>query len=400
MGRKRLYFSEEHGAGAAVANGAEDRHFVGALARGLEVLACFRKGETMLGNQEIASRCKLPKSTVSRLTYTLTKLGYLHYIESVAKYRLGTAVLALGTTMLARLDVRNFAKPLMEELAATTRASVALGTRDRLSMVYVECVRGPSAISLNIDVGSRISISTSAMGRAFLAASTEEERAPIYEEMRALDSVKWPRTREMIAKSLIDHQTLGCTRSFGEWHEFGQCHRGGFPPRWWIAADGHQLQWSINGDRSGVPDGRGPPAPDRGLPPARRQHGHARTAILQFQQARTRPGPADCPADGGGDLKRWTINRNWKRRSAICLGTDALERRISIRNRSAAPALCLSIGFARKPLRTFRSDALAIVDDQRRGDLAVLSPHAARRGRERRAANGGKHGLVDGGIAA
>jgi DNA-binding IclR family transcriptional regulator len=230
MGRKRLYFSEEHGAGAAVANGAEDRHFVGALARGLEVLACFRKGETMLGNQEIASRCKLPKSTVSRLTYTLTKLGYLHYIESVAKYRLGTAVLALGTTMLARLDVRNFAKPLMEELAATTRASVALGTRDRLSMVYVECVRGPSAISLNIDVGSRISISTSAMGRAFLAASTEEERAPIYEEMRALDSVKWPRTREMIAKSLADHQTLGCTRSFGEWHESVNAIAVGFRP--------------------------------------------------------------------------------------------------------------------------------------------------------------------------
>jgi len=43
----------------------------------------------------------LPKSTVSRLTYTLTKLGYLDYVEHRSKYRLGSASLALGSAMLA-----------------------------------------------------------------------------------------------------------------------------------------------------------------------------------------------------------------------------------------------------------------------------------------------------------
>ena len=51
-----------------------DRHFVTALARGLELLACFRHGDRMLGNQEFARRCGLAKSTVSRLTHTLTEL--------------------------------------------------------------------------------------------------------------------------------------------------------------------------------------------------------------------------------------------------------------------------------------------------------------------------------------
>src|SRR5258705_8961969 len=92
---------------------ASDRHFVTALARGLEVLACFRKGETLLGNQEIAARCGLPKSTVSRLTSTLTKLGYLHYGESAGKYRLGIALLALGTRMLGPLDLRPIAPPFL-----------------------------------------------------------------------------------------------------------------------------------------------------------------------------------------------------------------------------------------------------------------------------------------------
>ena len=147
----------------------------------------FRKSEVLLGNQEIAARCNLPKSTVSRLTFTLTRLGYLHYVEPLAKYRLGTAVLALGTSMLAKLDVRNIARPLMEELATFSNAHLGLGARDRLSMVYLECFRGQAAVSLTLDVGSRISISTSALGKAFLAACTEEERAPILGEIRAID---------------------------------------------------------------------------------------------------------------------------------------------------------------------------------------------------------------------
>ncbi|MBE7248812.1 MAG: helix-turn-helix domain-containing protein, partial [Actinomycetospora chiangmaiensis] len=48
----------------------EDRHFVTALARGLSVLACFGPGRTSLANHDIAEACGLPRSTVSRLTYT------------------------------------------------------------------------------------------------------------------------------------------------------------------------------------------------------------------------------------------------------------------------------------------------------------------------------------------
>jgi DNA-binding IclR family transcriptional regulator len=207
-----------------------ERHFVTALARGLEVLACFRKSEALLGNQEIAARCNLPKSTVSRLTYTLTRLGYLHYVEPLAKYRLGTAILALGASMLARLDVRNIARPMMEEVATFSNAHVGLGARDRLSMVYVECFRGQAAVSLTLDVGSRISISTSAFGRAFLAACTAEERAPILDEIRAIDEISWPQTRDGIEKAIEDHRTLGCTCSFGDWQDNVNAIAVGFRP--------------------------------------------------------------------------------------------------------------------------------------------------------------------------
>ncbi len=55
----------------------KDRKFVEALARGLEVLRAFTHGHAVRGNQDIARITGLPKPTVSRLTYTLTQLGYL-----------------------------------------------------------------------------------------------------------------------------------------------------------------------------------------------------------------------------------------------------------------------------------------------------------------------------------
>ncbi|MGO4735899.1 IclR family transcriptional regulator [Bosea sp. 2KB_26] len=195
----------------------EDRHFVTALARGLDVLACFKRNEDALANSEIAARCGLARSTVSRLTYTLTKLGYLHHVPHSGAYRLGTALIALGATALAGLDVRQIARPGMQELADFAKASVGLGVRDRLSMRYIECCRGEVAIALNIDTGSRISMARSAMGRAYLAACDAAERQTIMDDFRSVDDTAWPSLREGIEQALEEYRLTGCVRSFGDW---------------------------------------------------------------------------------------------------------------------------------------------------------------------------------------
>ena len=206
---------------AAAAATKEDRHFVTALARGLEVLACFRSGETLLGNQELAERARLPKSTISRLTYTLTRLGYLQYDEAAAKYRLGTATLALGSAMLSRLDVRQLARPLMQELADFSGATVSLGMRDRLSMIYVENCRSQAALTLRLDVGSRIPIARTAMGRAYLAMVGEEERRAVMAQVKAqsagLDAQAWTALEAGVEGAVEEYARLGCCTSFGDW---------------------------------------------------------------------------------------------------------------------------------------------------------------------------------------
>ncbi len=195
----------------------KDRQFVTALARGLEILRCFRPGEAYLTNSEMAKRTGMPKPTISRLTYTLTKLGYLTYSADQGRYQLGAPVLALGYTLLANLDVRKLARPAMQELAEYAQCSVAIGIRDRLHMVYVEACRGSAAVTLRRDAGSRIPLATTAMGKAYLCGLPQTDRDFLMDHIRLTADTNWPKIKGDIEQGFKDYQDRGFVLSSGLW---------------------------------------------------------------------------------------------------------------------------------------------------------------------------------------
>src|SRR5438477_10477884 len=77
-----------------------DSRLVQGVARGLAVLRAFKPGDCSLSNTEIAIRTALPKPTVSRLTQTLTALGYLSFNPGLGRYALGAGVVALCHSLL------------------------------------------------------------------------------------------------------------------------------------------------------------------------------------------------------------------------------------------------------------------------------------------------------------
>ncbi len=198
--------------------GATDRNFVVALSRGLDVLRAFRPNDGLLGNQEIAARTNLPKPTVSRLTYTLTKLGYLTPVPRFEKYQLAPAALALGYAALANLGVRHLSEPFREQLMRETGGAVAIGGRDRLSMIYFGQSRH-GVVNVQLDVGSRIPIATTAMGRAYMWALPEDERTALMREMREHYGSRWPKIRDGIERSGETVAKHGFTISAGEWQD-------------------------------------------------------------------------------------------------------------------------------------------------------------------------------------
>lgn len=196
----------------------KDRHFVTALARGLEVLGCFKSNERFLGNQQIAQRTGLPKPTVSRLTFTLTQLGFLNYSETLGKYSLGTAVLSIGNAFLSSMTIRQLARPLMQELADSTGASVSMGTRERLEMVYIESCRSTTnAFVLNLDTGSRLPIMTTSMGRAYMCGLPEQHRDRLLDQLRKANEEDWPRIRAGFENALKEYEQFGFCLSIGDW---------------------------------------------------------------------------------------------------------------------------------------------------------------------------------------
>ena len=198
---------------------ATDRSFVVALSRGLDVLRAFQPNDGLLGNQEIAARTRLPKPTVSRLTYTLTRLGYLTPVPRFEKYQLAPAAMALGYAALANLGLRHLSEPFREDLMRATGGAVAVGGRDRHSMIYFGQSRNGLTLGVQLDVGSRIPIATTAMGRAYLWALPPDERTGLLRELREHYGSRWPRMRDGLERSGENVARYGFAISAGEWQD-------------------------------------------------------------------------------------------------------------------------------------------------------------------------------------
>ncbi len=191
--------------------------FIASIARGLEILRCFSSTNQLLGNQEIAQLTNLPKPTVARITSTLVSLGYLKQLPSTTKYLLDIGVLALGYAALANISARTQAQPFMEEMSRYAQAPVAMATRDRLTMMYLNVVHTDSTLTMRRPVGSTFPIHSSAMGRACLAAMETKEREYLIEAIRKRNLDNWPAIKRNLERSLRDYHDYGYCLSIGDW---------------------------------------------------------------------------------------------------------------------------------------------------------------------------------------
>lgn len=198
---------------------SKDRNFVTALARGLEVLRCFRANESELTNTDFAERTGLPKPTVSRLTHTLCKLDYLVADPRTGTYRLSAGVLQLGFGVLAGLDISERATQLMRQLrnGPNSYITVALGERHRLDVVYVAVQRSREDVALTMHVGSRLPLFFSAIGRSILVSMEEEERASAFQLAEEDIPERLEACRESFALAKSEYEAEGFCRGYGEW---------------------------------------------------------------------------------------------------------------------------------------------------------------------------------------
>jgi DNA-binding IclR family transcriptional regulator len=153
------------------------------VSRAFDVLRCFEGHEARLGNLEISNRCGLPRSTVSRLTHTLTRMGQLVYLPRDQKYRIGPSAVAMSTSMMKGLQLRNLIRLRLQDVAEQLPGTVGFVIPDRFHLVYLEYARSANALGLHEVTGSRISMATTAAGHAYTAALAPEVGDALLNEM-------------------------------------------------------------------------------------------------------------------------------------------------------------------------------------------------------------------------
>lgn len=146
---------------------ARDGDFVEALARGLDVLACFGPTAMELTVSDVAARANLARPTARRLLLTLEQLGYVHADDGT--YSLSTKVLDLGTAAIAAQSAWDLARPRLVELVRRTGESSSMSQLDGSDIVYTARVPVAKIIALSVHIGTRFPAVATSMGHVLLA---------------------------------------------------------------------------------------------------------------------------------------------------------------------------------------------------------------------------------------
>ncbi len=144
------------------------RRAVGSVARATQLLDVLAASETPLGVNELARRIGVNASTASRLLATLQDAGLVMRTDG-GPYRLGLKLVTLSDRVLAGLDVRALARPLLVRLVAETGETATLSLPGETEAITVDFVPSPSSVVSMARVGRPSVSHATAAGKVMLA---------------------------------------------------------------------------------------------------------------------------------------------------------------------------------------------------------------------------------------
>ena len=147
-------------------------HIVG-LEKGLAVIKCFDAEHKKLTIAEVAVGIGLSRAAARRCLLTLTHLGYAEYDGKF--FRLTVQALRLGYAYLASTTNPQILQNFVERLSEETGESSSGAILDGNDMVYVARAAVKRILAINVNVGTRLPLFCTSLGRVLLAGLTPEE---------------------------------------------------------------------------------------------------------------------------------------------------------------------------------------------------------------------------------
>ena len=141
---------------------------IGASERAIAVLDTLAEaGE--LGTNEIARRTGMTPSTISRQLGTLAAAGLVEHVTASGRYRLGLRIVHLANALLARLDVREVARPHLAQLVEATGETATLSVPGDEDAITVDFVPGTHHVQPASRLGRPSIAHATSAGKVMLA---------------------------------------------------------------------------------------------------------------------------------------------------------------------------------------------------------------------------------------
>lgn len=182
--------------------------------RALDILYCFTLDEQELSLTEIANKIRLAKSTTTRLLSTLEQNDFIQKDPNTLKYRLDQGLYYLGHIAGKSVEIREIARPVMEQLRNETRETVNLYLLDKESRVCFEQCEGLQSIRHLVKIGERLPLWAGAGGKVILAYQPISFQNQIFKQVSLKERLK-PLQQELIeiklqqCASSIDEREVG-----------------------------------------------------------------------------------------------------------------------------------------------------------------------------------------------
>ena len=139
------------------------------IERAATILRLLSGRNRRLGVVDIAGEMGLPKGTVHGLLRTLQSVGFVEQDEDSGKYKLGAALLHMGSSYLDGNELRTRALNWSDSLATRTREAVRIGTLHEEQVLVVHHVFRPDDSLQTLDVGTLLPAHATALGKVLLA---------------------------------------------------------------------------------------------------------------------------------------------------------------------------------------------------------------------------------------
>ncbi|MGM0660503.1 MAG: IclR family transcriptional regulator [Pseudomonadota bacterium] len=145
------------------------------LDRALNVLvAAARQDGVSL--TELAQALDIPTATTHRILTTLQKRDFLRFDETRQDWTIGIEAYRTGVAYLKRTDLSDVGRPVMRRLMEVTGETANLAVPDGAEVVFIGQVETGNPIRAFFPPGSRTPMHASGIGKAILAALSEERR--------------------------------------------------------------------------------------------------------------------------------------------------------------------------------------------------------------------------------